>query len=303
MKPKSPFHGAVIPLVTPVTPTGDLDEAALDRLLEFQIAGGVEGIFVLGTTGEGPSVPRAARLRLVQRTVAKVQKRAQVYAGIGDQCLADSALAAQEYFRAGVDAVVAQPPVYFPLQPHELLAYFRSLLEQLPGPMIIYNIPATTRVSIPLELIGQLKGHPRLAGMKDSENDPKRLEELVKRYGGDPKFAVFMGVGAFMVQGLKFGADGIVPSAGNLIPDVCHQICASVARGDLAETDRLAARMKTVAGIYQQDRTLGQSLAALKATLHAKGIIGPHMLPPLLALPETERQSIRTGMKALGLLD
>lgn len=297
------FRGAVVPLVTPVTAAGQVDAPALDKLIDFNLAGGVEGIFVLGTTGEGPSVPRAARLNTVQRTVARVNRRARVYAGIGDTCLADSAESARQYFQAGVDAVVAQPPVYYPLQPHELRAYFQALLDQLPGPMIIYNIPPTTRVSIPLEVIGQLRGHPRLAGMKDSENDPRRLEELIKRFGDDPEFPILIGVGAFMAQGLKLGAEGIVPSVGNLIPEVCHQICASAANGNWDETQRLGARMSAVASLYQKDRTLGQSLAALKAAAHLKGIIGPHMLPPLLPVSETELESLRAGMRELGLLD
>lgn len=303
MNTSTKFRGAVVPLVTPVTAAGELDEPSLDRLIDFQLAGGVEGIFVLGTTGEGPSVPRAARLRMVERTVARVQKRALVYAGIGDSCLADSVHAGREYFNAGVDVVVAQPPVYFPLQPHELLAYFKSLLDQMPGPVIIYNIPATTRVSIPLEIVAQLKGHSLLAGMKDSENDPRRQEELIKRFGGDPAFAVFVGVGAFMAPGLKLGADGIVPSAGNLIPDVCHELCASAARGDWTEVERHGARMLAVAVLYQKDRTLGQSLAALKAALHVKGIIGPHMLPPLLPVSATELPTIQAAMRTLGLTD
>ena len=297
------FRGAVVPLVTPVTAAGELDEASLDKLIDFQLAGRVEGLFVLGTTGEGPSVPRASRLKMVERVVARVRNRALVYAGIGDTCLADSLHSAKQYFQAGVDVVVAQPPVYFPLQPHELLAYFKSLLEQLPGPLIIYNIPVTTRVSIPLDSVGQLKGHPRLVGMKDSENDPRRLEELIKRFGDDSDFSIFIGVGAFMAQGVKLGAAGIVPGVGNLIPDVCHELCASAARGDWTEAERHAGRMKEVAELCQKGRTLGQSLAALKAALHLKGLCNPHVLPPLVPLPREEHERLRSDMRQLRLLD
>ena len=87
-------------------------------------------------------------------------------------------------------------------------------------------MPMTTKVSIPLDVIGQLVGHPRLAGIKDSENNPKRLEELLQRFGGRPDFSIFVGVGALMEAGLQLGADGIVPSVGNLIPDVCRKLCA-----------------------------------------------------------------------------
>src|SRR5262245_45726563 len=106
-------HGVVVPMVTPILANGDLDEDAVDRLIEFLIAGGVDGVFVLGTTGEGESVPRSLRRRLVARTVERVARRAKVYAGLGELQSGDAA-AGNEYFHAGADAVVARPPVSFP---------------------------------------------------------------------------------------------------------------------------------------------------------------------------------------------
>lgn len=299
---KRKHAGAVVPVVTPVTAAGDLDEAGLDRLIDSQLAGGVAGIFVLGTTGEGPSVPRAARLRMVERTVARVGGRALVYAGIGDTCLADSMQAGNEYLRAGADAVVALPPVYFPLQPQELLAYFQALLAAIEGPVILYNIPQTARVSIPLEVLEKLLGHPKLVGFKDSENDAARHEALIKRFGQQPAFSIFVGVGVLMASGLRQGAHGIVPSVGNLVPDTCQQFCDAALRGDWAAAEQAAARMNAVAALYQKGRTLGQSLAALKAALQLKGICGPHMLPPLLSLTASECDTLRTEMARLGLL-
>ena len=295
--------GAVVPVVTPVTAAGDLDEAGLDRLIDSQLAGGVAGIFVLGTTGEGPSVPRAARLRMVDRTVARVGGRTLVYAGIGDTCLGDSVQAGNEYLRAGADAVVALPPVYFPLQPQELLTYFQALLAAIEGPVILYNIPQTARVSIPLEVLEQLLGHPKLVGFKDSENDAARHEALIKRFGQQPAFSIFVGVGALMAKGLMLGAQGIVPSVGNLIPAACQQLCDTIACGEGVEAERLGKRLASVAALYQTNRTLGQSLAALKAALHLKGICGRHMLPPLLPVAESELETLRSEMRQLHLLD
>jgi len=295
--------GAVVPVVTPVTAAGDLDEAGLDRLIDSQLAGGVAGIFVLGTTGEGPSVPRAARLRMVDRTVARVGGRTLVYAGIGDTCLGDSVQAGNEYLRAGADAVVALPPVYFPLQPQELLAYFQALLAAIEGPVILYNIPQTARVSIALEVLEKLLGHPKLVGFKDSENDAARHEALIKRFGQQPAFSIFVGVGALMASGLRQGAHGIVPSVGNLVPDTCQQFCDAARHGDWAAAEAAALRMNEVAALYQKGRTLGQSLAALKAALQLKGICGRHMLPPLLPVAESELETLRSEMRQLHLLD
>jgi len=292
-------HGVVVPMVTPIMPNGDLDEPAVDRLVEFLLAGGVDGIFVLGTTGEGESVPRSFRRRLVERTVKCVRHRAKVYAGLGQlQC--EDAAAGNEYFHAGADAVVARPPVSFPVP--QLLPWFRALLSRLEGPLILYNMPSTTNISIPLDLVAELVGHPRLAGIKDSENSPKRLDELLRRFGAQEQFSIFVGVGALMARGLKSGAEGIVPSVGNLIPDVCHQLCASAREGNWAKAEPEAKRMNAVSALYQKGRTLGQSLAALKAAMACRNLCGPYVLPPLQTLAEPELESIRHQMARLGLV-
>ncbi|MDW7979891.1 MAG: dihydrodipicolinate synthase family protein [Verrucomicrobiales bacterium] len=299
---KKKLRGTVTPLVTPVTGAGELDEAALERLLDLQLKANVEGVFVLGTTGEGASVPRNWRMRMVQRTVNYVQRRALVYAGITDTSLADAIAAANEYFRAGVDVVVAPPPVYFPINGRELLAWYTKLLDSVDGPVVIYNIPATTRVSIPLDLFGSLVGHPRLAGVKDSENSQTRHQQLIERFSSEPDFSILIGIGSLMLHGLKLGADGIVPSVANLIPEVCHRLCEFARHGDWAAAEAMDKQMASVAEIYQKGRTLGESLAALKAMLALRGVCTPAVLPPLLPVEDAELEHLRTEMQKHGLL-
>ncbi|MCX8090376.1 MAG: dihydrodipicolinate synthase family protein [Verrucomicrobiae bacterium] len=296
------YQGVTVPLVTPVTARGELDEEALDRLLDFQLRAGVDGVFVLGTTGEGPSLARPQRVRMVEQTVARVAGKALVYAGIGDNSLAEAVGLADQFFAAGANVMVAFPPAYYPLTPAEIRHWFERLLDAVSGPLLIYNIPATTHVSIPLEILPALLGHPKLVGIKDSEPDPVRLEKLLRQFGDVAGFSIFIGVGSFMGQGLELGASGIVPSAGNLVPEVCREMCRSAARQDWAAVRRLAEQAHQVAQLYQRNRTLGQSLAALKAALAELGMCQPHMLPPLLECSAEERAGIRAAMERLGLL-
>jgi len=299
MKNGTKHRGVVVPMVTPVNRAGGLDEVAVDRLVDFLIAGGVNGVFVLGTTGEGVAVPHDVRRKLVDRTVRRVQGRALVYVGISG-LQPNEAVSGNQYFQVGADAVVACPPVGFPVE--LVQGWFRALLDGLRGPLMMYNIPQTTKVSVPLDVIEALLGHPQLIGLKDSENNGKRLEELMRRFGGRPGFSIFVGVGALMARGLRLGADGIVPSVGNLIPDICHQLFTCAQRGDWAGVELHAARMNVVAGLYQTGRTLGESLAALKAALHCRGICEPNVLPPLSPLTEGETQQLRGQMNQLKLL-
>jgi 4-hydroxy-tetrahydrodipicolinate synthase len=302
MRKSLKYHGAVVPLVTPFAGGGMLDEAALARLVDLQVAGGVAGIFVLGTTGEGSQVPRESRRRLVEETVKFVNKRAVVFAGLGDIRLANLS-EANGFFHAGADAVVAHPPVSEKVPAEKLGEWYKSLLDGLEGPMLLYNMPMTTGVSIPLDAVGQLLGHPKLAGIKDSENNPKRHEELLQRFSGRKDFSVFIGVGALMQKGLRLGADGIVPSVGNLIPEVCRQLCAAAEKSDWTEVENLSVRMNAVAALYQKGRNLNESLSALKAAMHLRGLCAPQVLPPLRKVSEAELEKIRKQMAELHLLN
>lgn len=295
-------HGTVVPLITPVNASGELDEAGLDRLVDAQIAGGVEGIFVLGTTGEAVNVPPKFRRRMIERAAQRAGKRCLIYAGLGDLQPKEFGLA-NDYLNAGADAVVVRPPVAVPVPEPELAGWFQKLLDQMQGPVMLYNIPMITRVSIPLDSLEKLIGHPRLIGFKDSENNPKRIEELLKRFGGKPDFSIFVGVGALMEKGLRLGADGIVPSVSNLIPKVCHNLCSSARKGDWAAASQHFARMNTIAALYQKDRTLAESLTVLKAAAHCLGLCSPNVLPPLLALKDSQITTLRGEMSRLHLLN
>lgn len=295
-------NGVVVPMVTPVTATGELDETAVDRLVDSLVAGGVQGIFLLGTTGEGGSVPRPVRPKLVKRVAERVGDKCLVYAGLADLRRSEFD-SANDYCRAGARAIVVHPPVSEPVPANELSHWYRSLLERIECQLILYNMPATTGVSIPLDEVGKLLGHPKLAGIKDSENNARRHEELLKRFGGQKDFSIFIGIGALMEKGLKLGADGIVPSVGNLIPEACRGLVASARRGDWHEAEDYFSRMNTVSALYQKGRTLNESLSALKGALHCRGICTPHVLPPLHTLTDAQISSLRGEMSRLHLLN
>ncbi len=293
--------GAVVPLVTPCLADGRLDPAAVDRLVESQASGGVEGVLVLGTTGEGPSVPAALHRPLIERAAAAAAGRLRVYANVAGTCLADAVAAGNDYLDAGADAVALLPPYYYPSRDEELAGWFSALLDGIGGPAVIYNIPATTGVSIPLDVVGGLVDHPRLVAIKDSEKDEARHTELLRRFGGRDDFSVFIGVGALMAHGLKLGADGIVPSSGNLIPAECQRQVEAARRGDWEAVDASATRQAEVAAAYQNGRTLGQSLAALKGLAQQLGLCGPDVFPPLLRLPDDELAALGEEAKRLKL--
>lgn len=293
-------RGVIVPMVTPITADGRLDEPAVDRIVDHLCEGGVQGVFVLGTTGEASSIPGDLRDRLVRLTLERVRNRALVYAGISANSLPESVNAGNKYLHWGVDAVVAHVPGHFELRPNAALAFYAELASQLQGDLILYNIPLTTNVSLPIELCKETARCPRVIGIKDSENDAGRMVELLRELGGKKDFFVFIGTGPLMGKGLLLGADGIVPSAGNIAPALCRELYESAIRGDVAGTEKLHKQLMAVSGIYQNGRPLGDSLAALKAAMAWLGLCGADMWPPLKPIDEAELLLLRDKLAALG---
>ena len=293
--------GLVVPMVTPVTSARTLDEQSARRVVNWLIGAGVDGIFVLGTTGEAASAAQDLRVRLVALTLEQVDGRSRVYAGIGADCVAESLAAGREYLARGVDAVVAHPPAYFALNDAEVIAHYRQLADDLGGPLVLYNMPLTTHLSISMSAMRVLADHPLIVGAKDSENDPDRLGRIIAAFRGRPDFSVLIGPSSLAVQTLRCGADGVVPSSGNLVPHLWRDLVAHARAGRWPEALALQARVDAVSHVYQNRRSLGRSMAALKAAMAARGLCGPDTLPPLLTSDEAERTRVREELASLDI--
>jgi dihydrodipicolinate synthase/N-acetylneuraminate lyase len=292
-------HGVVVPIVTPLTPQGDLDESGVRRVIDHIVEGGIDGIFVLGTTGEMASLSDSIRSRLIAITAEHTGNRAQTYAGISDNCLARSVAAAEEYFSSGIGAVVAHPPFFYPLNSEELFDYYTTLSERIIGPLIIYNMPKTTHISIPLEVVERLSVNPKIIGLKDSENDIARLEHALTLFRDREDFVFFVGAAVLSSRALRLGGDGFIPSSGNLVPHLCHRLYQNALAEDWEKVEKFQQQIDQVAAVYQQKRSLGQSLAALKSLMSGEGLCEPTVLPPLRTLSMTEQSQLQQAFRAL----
>ncbi len=287
-----PAHsGVIVPLVTPATADGRLDEAAAARLVDHVIRGGC-GVMGCGTTGEVASLPDAVRRRYVELAVRAAGGRAPVFACIAHNCFENSVALARAHLAAGADAVVAMLPNYFKLEPADMRAYFAHLAAAIPGPVYLYNMPATTGMSVPVEILGELATVKNIVGLKDSETTPGRREAVAAALGGRADFALFMGSAASSVAALQLGFVGLVPSSGNLRPEWWRDLFAAAQAGDWTRAQELQRLTDEFAAVYQQGRSLGNSLAALKSALSEHNLCAPTMFPPLTALPVEERRAL-----------
>ena len=161
-----------------------------------------------------------------------------------------------------------------------MLKFYKTLADNIMGPVIMYNIKATTQMSIPLEVISELSVHPNIWGLKDSERDELRMNSCIEIFKNRDDFSYFCGWGAQSCNSLHLGADGIVPSTGNIVPELYGKIWNTALKEDWNECAKWQIETDKVALNYQKDCTLGESLAKLKALMHQKGICEKYMMPP-----------------------
>ena len=275
------YCGVIVPMVTPFTTEGELDEPAVRRIIDHLIAGGVQGIFVLGTTGEGPSTPREMRSRLVHLTLDHTAGRVQVYAGAFDNVVSESIEAARDYLRRGAAAIVAQLPNYYKLAPDQQFQYFSTLLDRIKGPILLYDIPATVHMSIDPGVIEHLRAFRNVVGIKDTSGDQDRLAALLESYADDSRFSVLVGTTRLASYGFDHGADGFVPSIGNLNPGLCARLFNAAEKGDSALMVSLQREIDTLQAEVTVEGYLGSTIARLKNRLAQRGLCGPTVLPPL----------------------
>jgi 4-hydroxy-tetrahydrodipicolinate synthase len=275
------YRGVVVPMITPFTADGTIDDAGVRRVVDHLIAGGVSGVFVLGTTGESASIHPDDKRRLTAVATEQAAKRAMVYAGIAGNCFRESIEAAKAYRDLGVDAVVAHMPSYYPLSDADIETYFLRLADSVPLPLVLYNIPVTTRHSIALDVVDQLRRHPNIVAIKDSAGDNARLTELLKRTGGRGGFPVLLGSSPLFTHGLKAGAVGLVPSGGHLVARQYHDMFEAAMNDRWDDVERLQRETDAECAKYIRGRSLGEGLAVLKAMLEKRGICGRTMLPPI----------------------
>lgn len=277
---KKKFSGVVVPMITPLTESKSIDKDAVNRIMASFSQNNIHPL-VLGTTGESASVSFNDSVSLLQTALDCKAQNQLIYAGVVGNDVEELTRKALRFVEMGADAIVATLPSYYILTPVQMKTFYLNLADRIKAPLFIYNIKATTQMSIPLEVIDELSHHPHIAGLKDSERDMQRLETCIERYKDRSDFSYFCGWGAESFSSLKLGADGVVPSTGNLVPELYGKMWNAAMVSDWNLCEQMQIETDLYAQQYQPNRTLGESLASLKALMNARNICQTWMMPPL----------------------
>ena len=292
------LEGVLPALVSPVTREGVADEAAVARLVERMIAGGVHGVLALGSTGETASLDEKARRAILGAVVRSAAGRVPVLCGVAQSHLHAARAEVEAAARLGADAVLVAPPFYYLIDQATLLAFYRQLADGSPLPILLYNIPQYTKVVAEPASVATLAGEGTIVGIKDSSRDFEYFEGVRIATREMPAFRLFTGSDTMLLASLAVGGAGTICGAANVAPELIVRIYDEFRRGDLdaarRSQDALYRLVMAVRG--------GVFPAAIKAALHMQGVCEPWLAPPVQKLDGEAAAGLRRQLEAWGLL-
>jgi 4-hydroxy-tetrahydrodipicolinate synthase len=288
-----PLRGIVPPLVTPLRDPDTLDVDGLERLIEHLIAGGVSGLFILGTTGEAPNLSYRLRRELITRTCQQAALRMPVLVGVTDSSMVEAVALAHHAAEAGAHAVVSATVFYFPLNQSEIIAYCRSLAAQAPLPLYLYNMPALTKVRFEADTVRRLMDVPNIVGIKDSSTDMIFFHHLLQLGRQRPDWTMLIGPEELMAEAVLMGGHGGVSGGANLAPQLYVSLYRAAAAGDLEAVRRLQTQVLSLGRIYRVGQGGSPYLRGLKTGLAVAGICNDVLADPFRPLDDNERGAVR----------
>ena len=298
---KSPLTGVVPPMITPLKGRDELDVAGLEKLVDHILAGGVSGIFILGTTGEGPSLSYRMRRELIERVCQQNKKRVPILVGITDTAFVESVNIARAAADFGADAVVLAPPYYLPEAQPELQEYLDHLVPELPLPLYIYNMPALTKVHFDLETVRRAMDDPKIIGLKDSSGDLnyfKAAAELIKK--NRPDWPLLIGPEEKLFDALQLGGHGGVSGGANLFPKLYVKLCEAHRAGNLARAQELQKQIQRVSdSFYRIGKYSSSIIKGIKCVANSLGICNDFMAEPFHKFRASERELLKTRLKEI----
>ncbi len=292
---KRPLTGMIPPLVTPLRDRDALDDDGLERVIEHVLGGGVHGLFLLGTTGEGPSLSHRLRRELISSACAKVKGRLPVLVGITDTAFIESVDLARHAADAGADAVVLAPPYYMPEGQPELREYVGHLLPQLPLPLFLYNMPPLTKVPFELETVRWAMDQAQILGMKDSSGNAGYFNRVREMLPARPDWSLLVGPEELLAESLLLGAHGGISGGANIFPNLYVELCAAAQAGDLTQTRALhSVVMQVTERLYHIGNHASAVIKGIKCALSCLGLCGDFMAEPFHRFREHQRKQVES---------
>lgn len=285
------IKGSLVAIVTPMHDDGTLDLEALRALIDFHVDHNTDGVVIVGTTGESPTVDFDEHCLLIKEAVDHAAGRVPVIAGTGANSTSEAIELSAYAKTAGADATLSVVPYYNKPTQEGLYRHFRAIAEAVEIPMILYNVPSRTICDMHNATALRLAEVPHIAGIKDATGDVGRAAELLAARPAD--FAVYGGDDAAALSLMLLGGDGVISVTANVAPGLMHEMCGAAIAGR-AEAAR--AINSKLLGLHQFLFVEANPIP-VKWALHEMGLIDAGIRLPLTPLSAGHHQVVREAMR------
>jgi 4-hydroxy-tetrahydrodipicolinate synthase len=289
------FGGAIVAIITPFR-NGKVDEHALRKLIAEQIAAGTDGIAPCGTTGESTTLSHEEHDRVIEITIDAVRKRVPVIAGTGSNSTAEALRLTRHAWEAGADGALIVCPYYNRPTQEGLYQHYRTIAEEVPIPIIIYNIPSRTGTNLLPETLAKLAKIPNIVGVKEATGSIKQMSDSIQMCG--PEFDVLSGDDIFTLPLLAIGGKGVISVISNVVPQDMAAMIDAFAAGDLEKARSLHYRMSPlIDALFIETNPI-----PVKAALSLMGTIEYELRLPLCRMTTKNEEFLKKVMQAYGLI-
>ena len=288
------LKGSLVALITPMNQDGSINYEQLHDLIDWHIENGTDGIVAVGTTGESATLPVEEHLAVIEATVKHVNKRVPVIAGTGANNTVEAIALSKAAEQAGADYTLSVVPYYNKPSQEGIYQHFKAIAEATSIPMIIYNVPGRTVVSMSNDTILRLAEIPNIVGVKEASGNIGNNIELINSV--PEGFAVFSGDDPTGLPFMLCGGHGVVTVAANVAPKLFADMCRAALEGDIATARRLNEQLIPIYNTMFCE----PSPAAPKWGLSLLGKCEPHVRLPLVALTEAGQAKVRTALEKSG---
>jgi 4-hydroxy-tetrahydrodipicolinate synthase len=292
---KQAFQGTGTALVTPFRSDGTLDEPALRRLVNMQIADGVDMLLPCGTTGEGATLEPAETEQVVRIAIEEARGRVRVIAGAGSNSTAKAVKAAEEARRWGADGVLSVGPYYNKPTQNGFFAHFKAVAET--GiPVVVYNVPGRTGSNIEASTMLRLAEVPNIVAVKEASGNIGQMMEILKHRPAG--FRLLSGDDAIAVAVIAMGGDGVVSVASNQVPGPMSRMVDAALAGDFTAAREIHYRLLAL----MNANFVESNPIPVKAGMAMMGMLEENYRLPLVPIGAANREKLRAAMEEAGLL-
>jgi 4-hydroxy-tetrahydrodipicolinate synthase len=298
------IRGIIPAIPTPLTREYEPDLPALRNIVRHVLAGGVHGLWVLGTGGEFPALDENQRQAVITTVVEEARGRVPVVAGTGHACTDMALRAARIAADAGADALFAIPPFYYFYEEQEIVQHVRAIARETPLPAILYNNPFNTKLGLSIGAVSVLSREADFIAVKDSTLNFDSFQALLRVVPRDGTFKMLQGDEMSLAAGLLMGADGAVMALPNIAPQLCVNLYDAVQAGEVKRARELQNDAASLFEIFSLPGRSGDSafLAGQKAALEVMGLCERHLSKPFAPLRDEELEPIRGILERHDLL-